>query len=126
MDLRTARERARLTQRELAVMSGVSEESGVSEIAISLLENKKTVAQNGTRRKLEKALGVRVNWLKTMGLKTRRQGEMTSWEFVEQDFRKALYGIKSLQKGDQLEFLKLAKQYLREFEREEIKSGVPR
>lgn len=111
-DLRTVRQNKGLTQKELA------EKSGVGEITISLLENRKTTAQNETRRKLERVLGQRINWLATRGLGAYRSGEMTSWELVEQNFRKALFNIKSLQKKERAEFLKLAKLYLKEFEKE--------
>ena len=40
---------------------------------------------------------------------------------MEQDFRKTLYGIKSLQKNERVEFIKLAKEYLAEF-KEDLKS----
>ena len=109
MDLREARSQAGLTQAELA------EKAGVADVTISTLENGKSAARNDTRRRIEKALGVRVNWLQTKGLRMYQQGEMTSWESVEQDFRKTLYGINSLQKDDRVEFIKLAKEYLAEF-----------
>ena len=112
MDLKTARQEAGLTQKELG------EKAGITEVAVCLLENKKTVAQNETRRKLEKALGVRVNWLATHGLRTYRTGEMTSWELVEHNFRRALYGINSLQPDELAEFLELAEQYPKDFKKE--------
>jgi transcriptional regulator with XRE-family HTH domain len=118
MDLREARLEAGLTQVELA------KKAGVTDVTISTLENGKSTARDDTRRRIEIALGVRVNWLKTKGLQTYQQGEMTSWESVEQDFRKTLYGINSLQKDERVEFMKLAKEYLAEF-REDLKE-VPR
>ena len=114
MDLREARSEAGLTQAELA------KKAGVKDSTISALEDGKNAARNDTRRRIEKALGVRVNWLQTRGLRTYQNGEMTSWESVEQDFRKTLYGIKSLQKNERVEFIKLAKEYLAEF-KEDLK-----
>jgi len=114
MNLRKARSQAGLTQAELA------KKAGVTDVTISTLENGKSAARNDTRRRIEMALGVRVNWLKTKGLRTYQQGEMTSWESVEQDFRKTLYGINSLQKDERVEFIKLAREYLAEF-KEDLK-----
>ncbi|MBN1253796.1 MAG: helix-turn-helix transcriptional regulator [Deltaproteobacteria bacterium] len=114
MDLREARSEAGLTQNELA------KKAGVTDATISALENGKSAARNNTRRRIEKALGVHVNWLQTRGLPTYQHGEMASWESVEQDFRKTLYGIKSLQKNERVEFIKLAKEYLAEF-KEDLK-----
>jgi transcriptional regulator with XRE-family HTH domain len=114
MDLREARSQAGLTQAELA------KKAGLTDVTISTLENGKSTARDNTRRRIELALGVRVNWLRTRGLRTHQQGEMTSWESVEQDFRKTLYGINSLQKDDRVEFIKLAREYLAEF-KEDLK-----
>jgi transcriptional regulator with XRE-family HTH domain len=114
MDLREARSEAGLTQAELA------KKAGLMDVTISTLENGKSAARNDTRRRIEKALGVRVNWLQTRGLRTYQQGEITGWESVEQDFRKTLYGIKSLQKNERVEFITLAKEYLAEF-KEDLK-----
>ena len=115
MDLREARSEAGLTQDELA------KKAGVTDATISALEAGKSAARSNTRRRIEKALGVPVAWLQTRGLPTDQHGETASWESVEQDFRKTLYGIKSLQEDERVEFIKLAKEYLAEF-MEDLKS----
>ena len=115
MDLREARSEAGLKQAELA------KKAGVTNVTISTFEDGKKAARSNTRRRIEKALGVPVNWLQTRGLPTYQHGEMTSWESVEQDFRKTLYGIKSLPKNERVEFITLAKEYLAEF-KEDLKS----
>jgi transcriptional regulator with XRE-family HTH domain len=96
----------------------LKEATGLSQTQLSHLELGKCSPRPETMRRIEKTLGMRVNWLQTRGLRAWREGQMSTWELVEQNFRKALFGIKSLQKGEQLEFIKLAKQYLREVERE--------
>jgi len=112
MDLREARIDKGLRQEDLA------ERANITVQTISLLENGKTTAQSQTRRAIEEALGVRVNWLKTKGLRTMQQGKMTSWELVEQNFRKALWQINGLPIELRQEFLNLAKHYLESFEQD--------
>lgn len=107
-NLYEARITAGFTQEKLA------QKSGLTSVSISSLENGKSTARNGTQGRIEKALGVRVNWLKTRGFLF-QQGEMTSWERVEQTYRKALFEINCLERHERIEFLKLAKQYLKEF-----------
>ena len=111
-DLKEARDRKGLTQAMLA------KKAGITDIAISLIENGKVTPQVKTRRRIEKVLGEPVNWLKTRGLRNWREGVMTSWESVEQTFRKALFEIKGLSNKERKEFIKLAKQYLKEFSEE--------
>ncbi len=110
MHLGQARENKRMTQVELA------EAAGLSQTQISHIELGKCSPRPTTIRRIEKALGIRVNWLATKGLHRFREGQMTTWEAVEQTFRKALHEINGLQQAERLEFVKLAKQYLKDYE----------
>ncbi len=110
MTLREARQEKGLSQEALAAITGLTQ------VTVSLIETGKVAPQAATRRRIEKALGVRVNWLQTKGLRSFRDGQMSTWEYVEQTFRKALLEVKGLSRSEQKEFLKLAKQYLKEFE----------
>jgi len=110
MDLREARQKAGLTQAELA------ERCNLTNVTISTLETGKSTARNGTRKAIEEVLGIRINWLVTRGLRTHNEGLMSTWEHVEQTYRRALLEIKGLQLKERKEFFELAKQYLSEFE----------
>lgn len=110
MSLREARQKKGFSQEELA------KKAGLSAVAISLIETGKVAPQPRTQRSIEKALGIRVNWLATKGMHSFREGQMTTWEHVEQTLRKALHQINCLQKAERLEFIKLAKQYLKDYE----------
>lgn len=116
MILEEARRKKNWSQKNLAARAGIHQPT------LSLIENGQASPQAETRKDLERALGVRINWLATKGLRAYRQGQMSTWEAVEQSYRKALYGINSLQKDERIEFLKLARRYLKEFE-EELKAA---
>lgn len=109
MSLREVRQKKGFSQEELA------KKAGLSAVAISLIETGKVAPQARTRMSIEKVLGERINWLTTKGLHSFREGQMTTWEAVEQTFRKALHEINGLQQVERLEFVKLAKQYLEDF-----------
>ncbi|MGV9206256.1 MAG: helix-turn-helix transcriptional regulator [Promethearchaeia archaeon] len=111
-DLRTIRKELKLTQSDLA------EFAGVSYVSISRIESGETVPRNDIRKKIEKSLNQRVNWLATCSLKKRRQGQMTSWEHSEQKLREALQEVYSLQKDERLDFIELANNYLETIEAE--------
>ena len=109
-DLRKLRKERGWTQQELA------ERADLSNVTISALELGNKSPRAEVRRKIEKALKRRVDWLSTIGIDTRKNGEMVAWEAVEQRFREALSEIRGLQSGEQKEFLQVAHHYLDMFE----------
>jgi len=105
-DLKINRKRRGWTQNQLA------EEAELSNITISQIELGNVAPKAEVRRKIEKALGERVDWLTTRGLRTNIPNKATSWELVEQNFRGALYMINSLQRDEIEEFFEVAQHYL--------------
>jgi len=111
MDLRDSRELKKLSQEKLAVLSGVTQPT------ISMIETGKATPHATTRRKLEKVLGRRINWLPTKDQRVLRPtGKGTPWEFAEKEFRRALASINLLNKDQQKDFIKTAKRYLKELQ----------
>jgi transcriptional regulator with XRE-family HTH domain len=110
MHLRQARENKRMTQVELA------EATDLSQTQVSHIELGKCSPRPTTMRRIEKALGARVNWLTTKGVCSYQEGELSTWEHVDQTFRKALREINGLQNAERREFIKLARQYMKDFE----------
>jgi len=108
-DLRPIRREKGLTQSQLAV------KAGLSEMGINKIENGYSSPQLETQKRIEQVLGERVNWLKTVGLRTKKPTQGT-WENVEQQFRKALHAINRLQRDERYEFISIARDYLSEFE----------
>ncbi len=114
MTLKEARLKKNLSQ------SGLAANTGLTQGTLSLIETGKATPQADTRRRIERALGCRVNWLTTMGLLTRREGQLSSWEHVEQTFRNALHEMNGLRTAELMEFLDLAEEYLAEFKAEAL------
>ena len=105
-NLRELRKDRGWTQQELA------ERAGLSNVTISALELGNKSPRAEVRRKIEKALKSRVDWLSTIGIDTRKNGEMVAWEAIEQRFREALGEIRGLSAGEQKEFIQVGHHYL--------------
>ena len=91
--------------------------SGVTQPTISMIETGKATPHATTRRKLEKVLRRRINWLPTKDQRVfRPTGQGTAWERAEQEFRRALSSINTLNKDEQKEFLRIANLYLKELQ----------
>lgn len=108
MKIKEARKLKKLSQAKLA------EIAGLSQVAISLIETGKSEPNADTRRRLEQALGCRINWLAAKGQRNFRNGLL--WEAVEGNFRKVIFDLNVLPRKQQQEFLHLAHRYLKEFE----------
>jgi len=109
MDLRAERKSKGLTQAELAELAGVKA------LTISLIENGKSAPQARTRKKLERALGYRIDWMAGKGQRRFRE-DRSDFALVEGRLRKVLYDVNFFEPGERRKFLKLAKRYIRQAE----------
>lgn len=102
-DLKSIRIAMGITQQQLSV------KTELSNITISNIENKVTIPQDDVRRRIEIALGCRVNWLKTLGLKP---SFGKNWEALESDLRSLLNKVLSFSTLEQKQFIELVKIYI--------------
>lgn len=106
-DLRAARLNLNYTQQKLA------DNSELTYVTISNIENGTTVPQNDCRRRLEMVLGRRINWLLTQGLSMETP---IVWEEAETLLRKSLLNINALPPDQQNDFISMAREYLNSVE----------
>ena len=108
MKLKDLRKRTKLSQDQLAKLSGSNQ------VTISLLETGKVTPNSDTRMKLEKALGQRINWLDGKGFARFHNQDFSE---LEERFRKVLYDVNFLQEQDRIDFLAIAQTYLSEIQK---------
>ncbi len=102
---------------------GLADKCDLSQWTITQIETGKIAPRPESRKRIENVLGQKIDWLTTKGLRSFRQGEMTSWELVEQNYRRALLEINCLSLDERSEFIKVARHYLKVFETQFIKGG---
>lgn len=102
--LKAFRESAGLTQIDLARKAGMASSTIVS------IENQTSNPGNDTRRRIEEALGQRINWLENNGLPLEERPG--TWEQAESDLRAAILNVTGLQDFEQKQFFIVAKEYL--------------
>jgi transcriptional regulator with XRE-family HTH domain len=105
--------------REIRKLRGLSQEklaelAGTTQVTISLLETGKVAANSRTRKRLQKALGTKINWLDGKGT-ARFKGQ--DFNQLEERFRKVLYDVNFLPEKDKTDFLSIAKTYLSNIEK---------
>jgi transcriptional regulator with XRE-family HTH domain len=106
--MKANRIKARLTQTALA------RKTGLSLPCVSNMERGKFKPRPSTQKRVEHEIG-KVDWLATGGFKE-KQGVLSTWEMVEQAYRKALFQIRCLPIDQRSDFINLAKQYLTQVE----------
>jgi transcriptional regulator with XRE-family HTH domain len=107
MDIRTIRKEKKLSQEQLAKLSGLTS------VTISLIETGKVFPNTQTRKKLERALGQRINWMNGKG-KVKAKGQ--TFSELEERLRKVLYDINVLPDKDRKAFLSTVRTYLSEIQ----------
>lgn len=104
-NLRTVRTSFHLSEMELANAAEVNFQT------IQNIESQRTtMPRPDVRRRLEIALGQRIDWVKTAGLK--RRPDRISWEEAELNLRNAIQSISGLQKGEQVGMIQVAHNYI--------------
>jgi transcriptional regulator with XRE-family HTH domain len=106
-DLKTYRVLKGWSQTDLAQVARIHPQT------VFNLENGKVEPNEVTRKALEGALGVRVNWLATLGA---NGGVEQEWEKNEEDLRNLLANAKALLPDERLEFLSVCREYLETLE----------
>jgi len=101
-DLKTYRDLKGLTQQQLADRAGVHSQT------VFKLENGRSEPTDQVKKAVETALGVRINWLATLGIEG---GELKSWEQCESDLRHVLLDVKRLKAEEFKAFLTVCHDY---------------
>jgi transcriptional regulator with XRE-family HTH domain len=100
---------------------GLSMLTNLNVATINHLENGKTITRADTQQKIEKALGQRIDWLTTAGFDSVAYGEIEVWTHAEQNLRKAMKDIKTLQnKPERAKYIQMVRHYANVLEREFI------
>lgn len=109
MKMKQLRQQKGLSQTELAELTGLSQ------VAISLIEQGKTKPRKASKQKIEKVLGP-VDW---PVIYKEPVGEMSAWDAGEKKVRKVLHdAIMSCQRSERRQFIERIQSYLDQYKEE--------